>query len=86
MIIGVNKVFEHSGREYHIQCEDLGVEQACFEVRVYDRGTVLWRKRVPYADVLAKGLPKIELEEALRHLMEKTIITVEAAIAKGKLG
>lgn len=86
MIIGVNKVFEHSGREYHIQCEDLGVEQTCFEVRVYDRGTVLWRKRVPYADVLAKGLPKIELEEALRHLMEKTIITVEAAIAKGKLG
>ena len=86
MIIGVNKVFEHAGRDYHIQCEDLGVEQAAFEIRVYDRGTVLWRKRVPYADIVAKALPKIEMEEALRHMMEKTIITVEAAIAKGKLG
>jgi hypothetical protein len=86
VIIGVNKVFAHNARDYHIQCEDLGVEQATFEVRVYDRGTVLWRKRVPYADIVAKALPKIELEEALRHMMEKTIITVEAAIAKGKLG
>ena len=86
MIIGVNKVYEHGGRDYHIQCEDLGVEQASFEIRVYDRGTVLWRKKVPYADIVAKALPKIEMEEALRHMMEKTIITVEAAIAKGKLG
>ena len=38
-----------SGREYHIQAEDLGVEQAVFEVRVYDGGAVLWHKRVPYA-------------------------------------
>ena len=86
MIIGVNKVFEHGGREYHIQCEDLGVPQASFEIRVYDRGTVLWRKKVPYADIVARALPKIEMEEALRHMMEKTIITVEAAIATGKLG
>ena len=86
MIIGVNKVFEHGGRQYHIQCEDLDVAQACFEIRVYDRGTVLWRKRVPYTEIVAKALPRIEMEEALRHMMEKTIITVEAAIAKGKLG
>jgi hypothetical protein len=86
MIIGVNKVFDHGGREYHIQCEDLGLEQASFEVRVYDRGTVLWRKKIAYADLVAKNLPKLELEEALNHLLEKTIFTVEAAIAKGKLG
>jgi hypothetical protein len=85
VIIGVNRAFLHEGREYHIQCEDLGVEQACFEVRVYDKGTVLWHKRVPYADILAKNLPKIEFEEALRSLMEKTIHTVQAAIGKGKL-
>ena len=85
MIIGVNRTFEHEGREYHIQCEDLGTEQACFEVRVYDKGTVLWHKRVPYAEIVAKHLPKIEFEEALRGLMEKTIHTVQAAIGKGKL-
>jgi hypothetical protein len=86
VITGVNRVFEHAGHEYHIQAEDLGEDQACFEVRVYDRGSVLWRKRVAYAEILGQGLPKAELAEALRALMEKTIHTVQAAIAKGKLG
>lgn len=85
MIVGVNRVYEHDGREFHLQAEDLGVDEACFEVRVYDGGTVLWRKRVPYADVLAQKLPKLEQEESLRALMEKTLHTVQAAIAKGKL-
>ena len=85
MIIGVNRVFQHEGHEYHIQVEDLGAEQAAFEARVYDRGTVLWRRRVSYADLVAKGLPKTEQDEALNGLMEKTIHTVQAAIARGKL-
>lgn len=85
MIVGVNKVYEHGGREYHLQAEDLGVELACFEIRVYDKGSVLWRKRVPYKDVLDKNLPRLEQEETLRSLMEKTLHTVQAAIAKGKL-
>jgi hypothetical protein len=85
VIVGVNRVFEHGDRQYHIQAEDLGVEQACFEVRVYDHGTVLWHKKVPYADVLARGLAKLEQDDELRSLMEKTIHTVQAAIAKGKL-
>ena len=85
MIVGVNRVYEHDGREFHLQAEDLGLDEACFEVRVYDGGTVLWRKRIPYADVLARKLPKLEQEESLRSLMEKTLHTVQAAIAKGKL-
>lgn len=86
MIVGVNRVYEHEGRQYHIQAEDLGVEQACFEVRVYDHGTVLWRKQVPYRAMLARALPKIEQDDELRSMMEKTIHTVQAAISKGKLG
>ena len=85
MIVGVNRVYEHEGKQYHIQAEDLGVEQACFEVRVYDQGTVLWRKQVPYRAVLARALPKIDQDDELRSMMEKTIHTVQAAIAKGKL-
>ena len=85
MIGGVNRVYEHEGREYHIQAEDLGVEQAVFEVRVYDGGAVRWRKRLPYAELLAKKRPKAEQDEELRALMEKAIQTVQAAIAKGKL-
>ena len=85
MIGGVNRVYEHGGREYHIQAEDLGVEQAVFEVRVYDGGTVLWHKRMSYADLVAQKLPRLEQDEALRGLIEKTLHTVQAAIAKGKL-
>lgn len=85
MIGGVNRVYEHDGRELHIQAEDLGVEQACFEVRVYDGGAVLWRKRLPYAELLGRKLPKAEQDEELRALMDKTMNTVQAAIAKGKL-
>jgi hypothetical protein len=86
VIIGVNRIFQHDEKRYDIQAEDLGVDLACFEVRVYDQGTVLWRKQVPYRAVLARQLPKIEQDEEIRSLMEKTIHTVEAAIAKGKLG
>jgi hypothetical protein len=85
VIGGVNRVYEHGGREYHLQAEDLGVEQAVFEVRVYDGGAVLWRKRLPYAELLEKKLPKAEQDEELRALMDKTMQTVQAAIAKGKL-
>lgn len=85
MISGVNKIFEHEGRQYHIQGEDLGVDEACFEVRVYDGGTVLWRKKIPYREVLEKALPKLEQDESLRALLEKTLIAVQVGIAKGKL-
>jgi hypothetical protein len=85
VIGGVNRVYAHGGREYHIQAEDLGVEQAIFEVRVYDGGAVLWRKRLPYADLIEKKLPRAEQDDELRALMEKTMHTVQAAIAKGKL-
>ena len=85
MIGGVNRVYAHGGREYHLQAEDLGVEQAAFEVRVYDGGAVLWHKRLPYAEILAKKLPKAEQDDELRALMEKALHTVQAAIVKGKL-
>ena len=85
MIVGVNRVYRHAGKDYHLQAEDLGTEAACFEVRVYDGGTILWHRRIPYADILAKRLPKAEEHESLRSLMEKTLHTVEAAISRGRL-
>lgn len=85
MIVGVNRVCAHEGKQYHVQAEDLGVEQAVFEVRVYVDGAVLFRKKVPYAEILQKALPKIEQDEALNVFMEKTIHTVQAAILKGKI-
>lgn len=86
MIVGANKVYPHDGTDYHIQVEDLGTDAACLEVRVYVGGAVLWRKQIAYQDVLARSLPQLELEEELRGLMDKTIHTVQAGIAKGKIG
>ena len=85
MIVGVNRVYEHEGRSFHIQAEDLGLEKACFEVRVYDKGAVLWRKQVPYAEIVQQNLPRLEQDESLRALMDKTLHTVQAAISKGKI-
>jgi len=85
VIVGLNRVFPHGGKDYHIQVEDLGEALASFEVRVYDHGTVLFQKRVGYDDILAKSLPRLEQDDELRALMEKTLHTMQAAIAKGKL-
>ena len=85
VITGINRIFEHEGRKFHIQCEDLGSDVAAYEIRVYDGGTVLWLKRISYSDLAEQGLPRDEYERALRVQMDKTIQTVQAAIAKGKI-
>ncbi len=86
MITGINTIFEHGGKKYHLQAEDLGWETAVYEVRVYDEGSVVWMKRIPYGELEANKLPKAEHEQALRATMEKTLLTVGAAITKGKIG
>ncbi len=86
MITGINTIFEHDGKKYHLQAEDLGKEAMAYELRVYDQGSVVWMKRMPYGELAAQDLPKPEFEQALRATMEKTLLTVGAAIAKGKIG
>ncbi len=86
MIPGVNTIFEHDGRKFHLQAVDLGEEATAFEVRVYDEGSVVWQKRLSYSDLESQELPKAERDKALREKMEKTLLTVQAAIAKGKIG
>ena len=86
MITGINQIFEHEGRKLHIQCEDLGDEVGAYEVRVYDGGTVLWLKRMSYADLVAQKLPQVDHERQLRTQMSKVVKTVKAAVVKGKIG
>jgi hypothetical protein len=85
VIVGLNRFVEREGRQFHVQVEDLGEAQACFEVRLHEQGGVLWSKKVSYQDVLAQNLPKAERDEAVASQMEKTLHTVAAAIARGKL-
>jgi hypothetical protein len=85
MIVGLNRVVDHEGRQFHVQVEDLGEAHACYEVRLHEGGGILWRKQVEYRDLLGQGLPKAEQDAAVRASMEKTLHTVVAAIARGKL-
>ena len=84
MIIGTNTSLEHQGQTYHIQCEDLGVDLALFEIRVYSEGTILWQKRIPY-DPKLEGMDRLQKDEALRDQMAKLVKTVKAAILQGKI-
>jgi hypothetical protein len=85
MIVGLNRMIEHEGRQLHIQVEDLGEEHACFEVRLHEGGGIRWRKQVGYRDILDRKLPKAEQDDAVRASMEKMLHTVAAAIGRGKL-
>ena len=42
-------------------------------------------RRFHYGDILGQGLPKADQDDAIRASMEKTLHTVVAAIARGKL-
>lgn len=86
LLPGINRVHEHDGARYLIECEDRGLGEAAFEVRVIRDGSQLWSRRVPYQDLVDRELPETELEHELAARAEKTLQTVQAAIARGKLG
>jgi hypothetical protein len=85
VIASSNRVLTHEGHEYHIQAEDRGETEAAFEVRVYEGGTVLWRRRMSYADLVARSLGREAFEEELRGQMEKAVHTLEAAVVRGRI-
>lgn len=86
LLPGINRVFEHDGSRYLVECEDRGTAEAAFEVRVIRGGSQLWSRRIEYGDLLERELPETELEHELAARAEKTIQTVQAAIAKGRIG
>ncbi len=86
LLPGINRVHEHDGVRYLVECEDRGLDEAAFEVRVIRDGSQLWSRRVPYQDLVDGDLPETELEHELGVRAEKTLQTVRAAIDRGKLG
>jgi hypothetical protein len=86
LLPGINRVVEQEGSRYLVECEDRGTSEGAFEVRVVRDGSQLWSRRFPYQDLLERELPETELEHELAGRAEKTIQTVQAAIARGKLG
>ena len=52
VITGYNTDIEFEGVTYHVQTEDKGVATPVILSLVYDRGTILASKRLPYDDLL----------------------------------
>lgn len=86
LLPGINRVHEHDGSRYLIECEDRGTAEAALEVRVIRGGSQLWSRRIEYRDLVERELPETDLEHELAARAEKTIQTVQAAIARGKIG
>lgn len=86
MIIGINTSYSHRGQEYHIQCEDLGNDSACFEIKLYKEGAILWQKRVPHAPGAAERNDPDKKNQVLRRQMEKLVQTLKIAITQNKIG
>ena len=81
VITGYNTDIEFEGVTYHVQTEDKGLAKPIILSLVYDRGTILASKRLPYDDLLAGDLDE-ELLAARLHRQHRLIC---AAIQAGRL-
>ncbi len=84
MTIGVVRQVKHEGRKLHIQIEDLGVQQGCFDVRVYEEGQVLFHKKVAHPAAPA-GESDEQRRARLKAETEKLFSTLSESIRRGKL-
>lgn len=81
MITGYNTDIEFEGVTYHVQTEDNGLAKPIILSLVYDRGTILASKRLPYDDLLQGDFDE-ELLAARLHRQHKLIC---AAIQAGRI-
>jgi len=81
VITGYNTDIEFDGTVYHVQTEDKGVTSPVIMSLVYNRGTILASKRVPYDDLLIGDLDERVLSERLQR-QHKLIC---AAVSAGRI-
>lgn len=81
MITGYNTDIEFEGVTYHVQTEDKGLAKPIILSLVYDRGTILASKRLPYDDLLEGDLD----EEALAARLHRQHRLICAAIRAGRI-
>jgi hypothetical protein len=81
VITGYNTDIEFEGVTYHVQTEDKGLAKPIILSLVYDRGTILASKRLPYDDLLVGEFDETLLSARL-HRQHKLIC---AAIQAGRI-
>ncbi len=85
MIRGVDQFFEHDGHHYLIECEDQGTTRGRLDVRVLERGAVLWSKTISYRHLLPRWGTRMRRQQVLARLVVQTSRTVRAGIVRGRL-
>lgn len=81
MITGYNTDVEFEGVTYHVQTEDKGLAKPIILSLVYDRGTILASKRLPYDDLLEGGFD----EDVLAARLARQHKLICAAIQGGRI-
>ena len=81
MITGYNTDVEFEGVTYHVQTEDKGLAKPIILSLVYDRGTILASKRLPYDDLLEGGFD----EDVLAARLSRQHKLICAAIQAGRI-
>ena len=81
MITGYNTDVEFEGVTYHVQTEDKGLAKPIILSLVYDRGTILASKRLPYDDLLEQGFD----EDVLAARLSRQHTLICAAIQSGRI-
>jgi hypothetical protein len=81
VISGFNTDVEFDGVTYHVQTEDKGLSSRFILSLVYDRGTILASRRVPYDDLVENGPDEAAITERLR----KQHGAICAAIKAGRI-
>lgn len=81
MITGYNTDIEFDGVTYHVQTEDKGLAKPVILSLVYDRGTILASKRLPYDDLLDGELD----EDLLAARLQRQHRLICAAIQAGRI-
>ncbi len=81
MITGFNTDVQHEGHTYHVQSEDRGRDNPVLESLIYVGGTIIAKKRTPYADKLTEGAT----EETIAALLKRQHQVIIAAIKAGRI-
>lgn len=81
MRTGFNTDVQHEGHVYHVQTEDCGAGNRAFESLVYIGGTIVAKKRTPYADQLNTA----GTEDVIASLLKRQHQVMIAAIKAGRI-
>jgi hypothetical protein len=78
VITGYNTDIEFEGVTYHVQTEDKGLAKPIILSLVYNRGTILASKRLPYDDLLEGDFDEVVLEARLQRQHKLICAAIQA--------